>query len=289
MEPPIWQPSVNFLLQFWICFSLSDTRCGCGRSPPSPAFEPRPRSADSEALRQAAKARKRAENPAEIRDGKQVSIFSIDWHVFDRDVFCGLSWRRRKTLTGSGPVAVSSANFAFCGVRHGDFCAGIKGRRGHDLAAFSIRPGMACLCGAFVRRDGAWILSDMACRCRISARDCGELATLSLDVRISPQIRVSFYSPIRRAAGAGGCRPGKPLESMLKSFRAQRAIRLTRLPGWRNFGPSQGKGGGWRGSGRRGPQIREDDDGVRVGHMAPEHRVETGRDPARPRNRGDRA
>lgn len=288
MEPPIWQPSVNFLLQFWICFSLSDTRCGCGlrsRAPPSsPAPERRFRSPAA-----GGKGPKAGREFRRIRDGKKVSIFLIDWHVSDRDVFCGLSWRRRKTLAGSEPVAVSSVKIAFCGVRHGNFRVGIKGRCGHDLAAFSIRPGMACLCGAFVRRDGAWILSDMACRCRILAQDCGEIATLSLDVRISLQIRVSFYSPIRRAAGAGGCRPGKPLESMLKSFRAQRAIRLTRLPGWRNFGPSQGKGGGWRGSGRRGPQIREDDDGVRVGHMAPEHRVETGRDPVRPRNRGDRA
>ena len=75
--------------------------------------------------------------------------------------------------------------------------------------------------------------------------------------------------------------PGKALESMLKSFWATGAIRLTPPPPRRNFGSSQGKGGGWRGSGRGGPQILEHDDGVRVGPKGPpKHGVDAGTDPA---------
>lgn len=95
--------------------------------------------------------------------------------------------------------------------------------------------------------------------------------------------KVSHRSLIRHAAGGGGRCAEKLLASMMKSFPAPRAIRLTGPAGSRKFDPSQGKGGGWRGSGRKRPQILEDGEGVWVGHMAPAHRVGTGRDPARPR------
>lgn len=269
MGPPILQLTVNFLLRFWICFRLSAARCGCGRRPRHALLQP-PR----DGLRSLAAGRKGPEtggkSPAEMPGGRRVSSFSMRWNIFDRLVFCGPSRRCRKTPAGPVRTRVFAAKFAFCG-----FCCGVfrVAHKGPVRSRFGRVPDLSAgFPSVLLRSSGAtghgwrpiWPV-EAGFRRRAAARRLCSPPGGGFSEK-----KVSDGSLIPSAAGNGGRRAEKLLASKMKSFPAPRAIRLTGPAGSRNLDPSQGKGGGWRGSGRRRPQILEDDDGAGVGHMAPE-------------------